>query len=70
MKYRVIPRLKKDFYVSPNLHSVFFEFMDYVIYDGIWVGKDSDIPNIDGIRRDVVEGCREMGVGCMRWPKN
>ena len=68
MKYRVIPRLKKDFYVSPNLHSVFFEFMDYVIYDGIWVGKDSDIPNIDGIRRDVVEGCREMGVGCMRWP--
>ncbi|HCS75513.1 MAG TPA: hypothetical protein DIW17_16765, partial [Clostridiales bacterium] len=39
-----------------------------VIYDGIWVGKNSHITNIDGIRLDVIEGCREVGIGAMRWP--
>ena len=54
--------------VSKFIHSVFFEFFGHVIYDGIWVGKDSPIPNIDGIRKDVIDGCRELGVGAMRWP--
>lgn len=68
MNYRIIEKPNKCFYVSSKLHSVFFEYMDYVIYDGIWVGKDSPIPNVDGIRLDVIEGCRELGIGCMRWP--
>lgn len=68
MNYNIVATPKKDFLVSPKLHSVFFEYMSYVIYDGIWVGKDSSIPNIDGIRLDVIEGCRELGIGCMRWP--
>ena len=68
MQYRIFPRLQEKYRISPCIHSVFFEYFGHVIYDGIWVGKDSTIPNIDGLRKDVVEGCRELGIGAMRWP--
>ncbi|MBE6691414.1 MAG: hypothetical protein E7590_09095 [Ruminococcaceae bacterium] len=68
MRYKIIETPKKKYRISKKLHSVFFEYFGRVIYDGIWVGKDSEIPNIDGIRLDVIEGCREIGVGAMRWP--
>ena len=68
MKYRLIDRPDKEKRVDRHLHSVFFEYFGRVIYDGIWVGKDSPIPNTDGLRQDVIDGCRELGVGAMRWP--
>ena len=68
MQYKIIPKKQDAFRISPYIHSVFFEYFGHVIYDGIWVGKDSPIPNIDGLRKDVVEGCRELGIGAMRWP--
>ena len=68
MKLTVIPKRKQGCTVSKHIHSVFFEYFGHVIYDGIWVGKDSRIPNIDGLRKDVVDGCRELGIGAMRWP--
>ncbi len=54
--------------ISPFIHSTFMEYFGTVIYDGIWVGKDSDIPNIDGIRLSVIEGCKEAGISAVRWP--
>ena len=54
--------------ISPYLHSVFGEFYGRVIYDGIWVGRDSSVPNTDGLRNDVIAGCREAGVTAVRWP--
>ena len=68
MNYKIIVSPQKDKLVSKHLHSVFFEYFGKVIYDGIWVGKDSKIPNVDGIRKDVIDGCKEIGVGAMRWP--
>ena len=68
MRYTLTDKIDEKYRVSKYLHSVFFEYFGHVIYDGIWVGKDSKIPNIDGIRRDVIDGCRELGVGAMRWP--
>ena len=41
--------------VSPYLYGQFAEHVGRCIYDGIWVGEDSDIPNDDGIRLDTVE---------------
>jgi alpha-N-arabinofuranosidase len=35
---------------------------------GIFVGTGSSIPNIDGMRKDVLEGFKECGVGCAEWP--
>ena len=68
MKYKIITTKKEKYHVSKYIHSVFFEYFGKVIYDGIWVGKDSDIENIDGIRKDVIDGCKEISVGAMRWP--
>ncbi len=68
MKLRIVPRKRNGFIISKKIHSVFFEYFGKVIYDGIWVGRDSTIPNIDGLRLDVIEGCRELGIGAMRWP--
>ena len=68
MQYKIIPQPRKEYLVSRYIHSVFFEYFGRVIYDGIWVGRDSDIPNTDGIRQDVIDGCRELGIGALRWP--
>ncbi len=68
MKYIINPKKKNNYLVSKKIHSVFFEFFGRVIYDGIWVGRDSEIPNTDGIRNDVIDGCKEIGIGSMRWP--
>ena len=48
--------------LSKYLHGTFAEYFGSTVYDGIWVGKDSDIPNVNGIRRDVIEGIRECGL--------
>ena len=54
--------------ISKYLHGTFAEYFGTTIYDGIWVGKESPIPNINGFRRDVVEGVRECGLTVFRWP--
>jgi alpha-N-arabinofuranosidase len=54
--------------LSKYLHGTFAEYFGSTVYDGIWVGKDSDIPNVNGIRRDVIEGIRECGLSVFRWP--
>ena len=54
--------------VSPELHSQFIEFLGDCIYGGIWVGPDSEIPNIRGIRKDAVEALKEAAPPVIRWP--
>ena len=41
--------------VDRNIYGQFIEHLWTGIYDGIWVGPDSSIPNEDGIRLDTVE---------------
>ncbi len=54
--------------VSPFLYSSFAEHFGRCIYDGIWVGPDSDIPNEDGLRRDTLEALAELSLPAVRWP--
>jgi len=54
--------------ISKNIYGHFSEHLGRCIYGGIWVGKDSDIPNTNGIRNDVVEALREIKVPVLRWP--
>jgi alpha-N-arabinofuranosidase len=54
--------------IKPAVYSHFTEHIGGVIYDGIWVGPDSKVPNIDGIRRSLVEHVRRLGRIVMRWP--
>ncbi|MCQ8278701.1 alpha-N-arabinofuranosidase [Acetobacteraceae bacterium KSS8] len=51
-----------------HIFGQFSEQLGRGIEDGIWVGPDSRIPNIDGFRRDVVEGLKALHVSDIRWP--
>lgn len=63
---RLEPNAK--FVISPYIHAVFAEVLGSCVYDGIWVGRDSPIPNVEGIRQAFIEGCIEAGVTAIRWP--
>ncbi|WP_277969046.1 alpha-N-arabinofuranosidase [Sphingomonas echinoides] len=46
----------------------FAEHLGHGIYDGIWVGEKSKIPNDHGYRRDVLEALKAIKVPMVRWP--
>ena len=46
----------------------FSEHLGRGIYEGIWVGENSKIPNIHGYRKDVVDALRKIHVPEIRWP--
>ena len=54
--------------ISPNIYGHFTEHLGGVIYDGIWVGPNSKIPNIDGLRRDLVEHMKKIKAPVIRYP--
>jgi alpha-N-arabinofuranosidase len=54
--------------VRPEFHGHFAEHLGSCVYGGLWVGKDSPIPNINGYRKDVVAWLKELGVPVLRWP--
>ena len=53
--------------ISKDIYGHFAEHLGHCIYEGIWVGKDSKIPNTDGIRNDVVKALRDMKIPNLRW---
>jgi len=54
--------------ISPEIYGHFAEHLGRCIYEGFWVGEDSDIPNVRGIRTDVVEALKKINVPVLRWP--
>ena len=54
--------------VSPDIYGHFVEHLGGVVYDGIWVGEDSKVPNIGGIRKELVEHLRRIKASIVRWP--
>ncbi|NLX69915.1 MAG: alpha-N-arabinofuranosidase [Clostridiales bacterium] len=54
--------------ISKNIYGHFAEHLGRCIYGGFWVGKDSPIPNTDGIRIDVVEALKKVDIPVLRWP--
>jgi alpha-N-arabinofuranosidase len=54
--------------IDRNLFGQFAEHLGTGIYEGVWVGPDSKIPNTRGIRNDVVAALRALRVPNVRWP--
>ncbi len=54
--------------IDPNVHGQFAEHLGRGIYEGIWVGEDSKIPNTRGYRNDVLAALKRLGVPVLRWP--
>jgi alpha-N-arabinofuranosidase len=54
--------------IDRNLFGQFAEHLGHGVYEGIWVGPDSRIPNTRGIRNDVVAALKAIKVPNVRWP--
>jgi len=54
--------------INKNIYGHFAEHLGRCIYEGIWVGEDSSIPNTRGIRNDVVAALKNIKIPVLRWP--
>lgn len=54
--------------ISKHIYGHFAEHLGRCIYEGIWVGEDSPIPNTKGLRDDVVQALKHIQIPVLRWP--
>jgi alpha-L-arabinofuranosidase len=54
--------------INPHIYGHFIEHLGGVIYDGIWVGRNSRIPNVDGMRKQFIDDMKRIGAPNLRWP--
>ncbi len=64
----IINEKKKIGKINEEIYGHFSEHLGRCIYEGLYVGEDSEIPNINGMRTDVVEALKEMKIPVLRWP--
>lgn len=68
MNRMVIDFDRSPFRVGRHLYGHFAEHLGRCVYDGLWVGEGSEIPNVAGHRRDVLEALRALRMPNLRWP--
>lgn len=66
-KYLINPTEKKS-KINKDIYGNFSEHLGRCIYEGLYVGEDSPIPNVNGMRKDVVGALKDMGLPVLRWP--
>jgi len=67
--YRLIINVnEKKSVINKNIYGHFSEHLGRCIYEGLYVGEDSKIPNKKGMRTDVVEALKHIKVPVLRWP--
>lgn len=54
--------------IDRNIFGQFAEHLGHGVYEGVFVGPDSPIPNTRGIRNDVVAALKALKVPNVRWP--
>ena len=68
MKRLVINTIDKRSKINKEIYGHFSEHLGRCIYEGLYVGENSDIPNKNGMRTDVVEALKKMKLPVLRWP--
>lgn len=58
----------KQGHINPEIYGHFSEHLGRCIYEGLYVGENSDIPNVNGMRKDVVDALKEIKIPVLRWP--
>ena len=61
-----IPKTKTT--ISKHIYGHFAEHLGRCIYDGIYVGENSEIPNLNGVRIDIIEALKQLKIPNLRWP--
>jgi alpha-L-arabinofuranosidase len=64
----VINTTNKMSQINEEIYGHFAEHLGSCIYEGLYVGENSDIPNTNGMRNDVVAALKEMKIPVLRWP--
>ena len=54
--------------INRNIYGQFAEHLGRCIYNGVYVGEGSGIPNENGMRTDVVQALRALRIPVLRWP--
>lgn len=54
--------------INPEIYGHFSEHLGRCIYNGIFVGEDSSIPNVNGVRTDIIEAFKAIKIPVLRWP--
>lgn len=67
MRYIVRPGMKGA-HINPEIYGNFSEHLGRCIYGGVFVGENSEIPNVNGMRTDVVEALKKLNLPVLRWP--
>ena len=54
--------------IAPEIYGHFVEHLGGVVYGGIWVGEDSTVPNVGGLRSALADALRAIRPSVIRWP--
>ncbi|MEO8016241.1 MAG: alpha-L-arabinofuranosidase C-terminal domain-containing protein [Pseudomonadota bacterium] len=54
--------------IDANIYGQFMEHLGRNVYEGIWVGEGSSIPNTRGYRNDVLTALKKLQIPVLRWP--
>jgi alpha-N-arabinofuranosidase len=54
--------------INRNIYGHFAEHLGSCIYDAMWVGEGSAIPNYNGLRKDTIEALKHIKAPILRWP--
>ena len=68
MKKLTIQTKQKKNKIPKEIYGHFSEHLGRCIYGGVFVGEDSPIENVNGMRTDVVNALKEIKVPVLRWP--
>ena len=54
--------------INKNIYGQFTEHLGRCVYEGIYVKEEDNIPNVNGIRKDVMAALKNIQVPVVRWP--
>ena len=64
----VINAFNRKSKISKEIYGHFSEHLGRCIYEGIYVGENSPIPNVNGMRKDVIQALKNLKISVLRWP--
>ena len=64
----IVNTLERKSKINRNIYGNFSEHLGRCIYNGVYVVENSDIPNVNGMRTDVVEALKHIKLPVLRWP--
>ena len=64
----ILNPLRSQGTINRNIYGHFSEHLGRCIYQGLFVGKDSAVENIHGIRKAAVDALKAINIPVLRWP--